>query len=123
MKILVAYDGSAYARKALDEAIDIAQKFNGRLIILHVGWDVSENESRRILLEAEGVAKEKKVKHTLRTEWSEYTPRRIIRVAMDEAVDLIAIGSRGLGAKKGWVLGSVSSRVVEESPVPVPVVK
>jgi nucleotide-binding universal stress UspA family protein len=42
---------------------------------------------------------------------------------MDEAFDLITIGSRGMGGGKGWILGSVSSRVIEEAPCPLLVVK
>ena len=33
--ILVAYDGSEHSRKALDTAVNIAQCFHGRLMVLY----------------------------------------------------------------------------------------
>ncbi len=47
----------------------------------------------------------------------------ILRVAEEEGYDLIAIGSRGLGGAKAWLLGSVSNKVVSESDIPVLVAK
>jgi len=123
MKILVAYDGSANADKALAEAIELAKKFNGTILVLHVAWEKTDNESRNLLRRAEEELKKAKVKYQLKIERSQYPPRRIIRIAMDEACDLITIGSRGLGEGRAWILGSVSSRVIEESPFPVLVVK
>jgi nucleotide-binding universal stress UspA family protein len=123
MKILVAYDGSAIADKAIDEAIDLAEKFKANIIVLYVAWDKSDDERRHLLRHAEDKLKQSNVKYKVRIERSEYPPRRIIRIAMDEACDLIAIGSRGMGGGKAWMLGSVSSRVLEDSHFPVLVVK
>lgn len=123
MKILVAYDGSAHADKALSEAIVLAEKFKGTITVLHVAWEKSDDDSRRLLHHAEEKLKKSNVKYKLRVEQSQYPPRRIVRIAMDEACDLIAIGSRGMGRGKTWVLGSVSSRVIEEAPCLVLVVK
>jgi nucleotide-binding universal stress UspA family protein len=123
MKILVAYDGSVHADNALGEAIDLAQKFKGSITVLYVAWEKSDEDSHVLLLNAEERLKKAGVKHTLRVERSNYTPRIIVRTAMDDAFDLITIGSRGMGEGKGWLLGSVSSRVIEEAPCPVLVVK
>ena len=123
MKILVAYDGSAHADKALSEAIDLAERFKGSITVLHVPWEESDEESHILLMRAEARLKKTQLKYKLRSERSQYPPRRIIRVAMDGGTDLIVIGSRGLGIAKAWVLGSVSSRVIEEAPCPVLVVK
>jgi nucleotide-binding universal stress UspA family protein len=123
MKILVAYDGSAHANNALGEAIDLAEKFKGSITVLYVAWEKSDDDSRNLLRNAEEKLKKSNVKYKLRVERSNYTPRMIVRIAMDEAFDLIAIGSRGMGGGKGWILGSVSSRVMEEAPCPVLLVK
>jgi nucleotide-binding universal stress UspA family protein len=123
MKILVPYDGSDYADKALDDAIELAKKFRGSITVLHVAWEETDNDSRNLLRGTEEKLKEADVRYKLRSERSQYPPRRIVRIAMDEECDLIAIGSRGLGGGKAWMLGSVSTRVLEESPYPVLVVK
>ena len=49
--------------------------------------------------------------------------KAVLRIAEQESSDLIIMGSRGLGLFQGALLGSVSQKVVEESPVPVMVIK
>ena len=123
MKILVAYDGSAHANNALSEAIVLAKEFIGSITLLYVAWKRAYDESSNLLHCAEESLKKSGVKYKLRVERSEYPQRRIVRIAMDEACDLITIGSRGLGGGNTWLLGSVSRRVIEEAPCPVLVVK
>lgn len=47
----------------------------------------------------------------------------IVEVAKEEDVDLIVIGSRGLGGISGWVLGSTSRNVVNSATKPVLITK
>ena len=47
----------------------------------------------------------------------------IVRIAKEEAVDLVVIGARGLSGAERLLLGSVSDRVVHHCPCPVTVVK
>ena len=47
----------------------------------------------------------------------------IVEQAKNDGVDLIVIGSRGVGGITGWILGSTSRRVVESCTVPILVVK
>ena len=44
-------------------------------------------------------------------------------MAEEEQSDLIVMGSRGLGLLKGVLIGSVSQKVIEESKIPVMVIK
>lgn len=47
----------------------------------------------------------------------------IVDLAEQSAFDLIVMGRRGLGGIKGILMGSVSSKVVQQAPCPVTVVK
>jgi len=132
-KILVAYDGSEYSNRALNEAADLAKKFNGSVTLLHVFWEdevkklegteIRDQPTMRLLVDAEKGLKASNVKYEMRSERSNDPPKVILKTAADEGFDCIAMGSRGRGGAKAWILGSVSSRVVAESTCPVIIVK
>jgi nucleotide-binding universal stress UspA family protein len=46
-------------------------------------------------------------------------PAALVRAALEERADLIAMSSRGRGGAGDWPLGSVARQVLEASPVPV----
>ena len=52
-----------------------------------------------------------------------YPPRQIVRLASEAGVDLVVVGSRGLGRVKSRLLGSTSREVVAHAQQPVLVVK
>ena len=56
--ILCALDGSSHAEKALDLAIDLAQKFDARLILFHVLMRNLDSEEIRRFTEVEGLTQE-----------------------------------------------------------------
>ena len=132
-KILVAYDGSEFAKRALNEATDLAKKFNGSVTLLHVFWDpevkkyegteIRDQPTMQLLTDVEKGLKASKIKYEVRSERSDDPPYVILKMARDEGYDCIAMGSRGRGGAKALILGSVSSRVVAESACPVIVVK
>jgi len=140
VKILVAYDGSEFAKKAVSEAADIAKQFSGSLTVLHVFWDpaqvsqeaevvavegidVRDQPSIRLMEDIEPGLKEVGVEYELRSERSNQPPNVILRVAEDEGYDVIAMGCRGLGRARALLLGSVSQKVVSEANIPVLVIK
>jgi nucleotide-binding universal stress UspA family protein len=140
IKVLVAYDGSEYARKAVSEAADIAKKFGGIVTVLHVFWDpaqiaredevaavegidVRDQPSISVLDDVEPVLKKIDVNYELRSVRSNHPPSVILDIAEKEGYDLISMGCRGLGGAKAWLLGSVSQKVVSEANCPVLVIK
>jgi nucleotide-binding universal stress UspA family protein len=137
--ILVAVDGSSHAAQALTEAVDLATLSRGRLTVLTAvpqppGWlsapgaasaylplaEELEQESREILAGAvERVPEDIPVTKILT-----HNP---IRNALHEQVmsghhDLLVMGSRGRGALRAQLLGSVSHYALNHSPIPVLIV-
>jgi nucleotide-binding universal stress UspA family protein len=47
----------------------------------------------------------------------------ILNYSKSNSIDIIAVGSRGLSEVKGWLLGSVSRKLVHYSPCSVLIVK
>ncbi|QXJ34183.1 universal stress protein [Saccharolobus shibatae] len=137
-RILVGYDGSENAERALDFAIELANKFSARLFVVEV-IDLTLFYNSGILppLEATKSLEEKAkkdVKKAIEKAKSkgvdaegitlEGDPAHsILEFAKDNQVDVIIIGSRGLSKVQRIFLGSVSNKIVQESKIPVIVVK
>ena len=149
--ILVPIDGSEPSRHALEHAISIASKFGASLKLLAVvpkvvlpvfpdegfgtaavtaAKDMARYQEKMkelyegVLTEAQAQLKEEhpdvKVETTLREGRPSAT---IVEVAEDNGVDLIVMGSRGVGGITGWILGSTSRRVVDSCTRPILIVK
>jgi nucleotide-binding universal stress UspA family protein len=147
-KILVPIDGSEHSEKALDFALDIAEKYSAKIQLLSVAQPVLltgfpnltqpilpptstamyvneiEAAHKKTLSEALKKAKKSKANLTISKKLVNGRPAdKIIEIAKDEKFDFIVIGSRGLGGIKEFFLGSVSDRVADEAPCPVLIVK
>lgn len=134
--ILAPSDGSDHAKKAVALAAGLAQKYDARLILLNVmrGFgsedipeglrkyaqaehiegtqrDILESIGNQIVHEAESIAQEHEaLQITTQVEVGDPVAT-ILSVAKNQDVDLIVMGSRGLGTLKGLLLGSVSHKV------------
>lgn len=138
-KILVPIDGSEQSEKAEKMAIDIAKMTNAEIKFIHVFFppdrylaffgEAPISVSQEILDELEHSGERLLEKHVtkyknekLKIE-SELLMGNIADLICQEAkagnFDLIIIGSRGLGAIKGYLLGSVSTKVSQHAPCPV----
>jgi nucleotide-binding universal stress UspA family protein len=78
--------------------------------------------SLRILGNAKKYLEENNISYELRTKRSSNVPKTILSISEKEGYGCIALGSRGIGGARAWILGSVSSRVIAESMCPVLVV-
>ena len=142
-KILIATDGSEHAKHALHYAIESAVKWGAELIILTVVPPVSQQvypsefnapytlelkedlrrSHQRVLSEAANLTKNKQPDVKIVTRLEEGRPSSIIvEVAQLEDVDLIVMGSRGMGGLIGFI-GSTSRHVVEACTKPILIVK
>jgi nucleotide-binding universal stress UspA family protein len=133
-RILLAVDGSEHALRAADAACDLAARLGARLVVLTVAKSVGRMSTaardyiqaehlagapsyvltdiaRNVLADAESRARAKGLAG-VKTVVREGNPaRRIVEYAKEHDVDLIVLGSRGLGDLEGLFLGSVSHKV------------
>jgi nucleotide-binding universal stress UspA family protein len=136
--ILVAIDGSPDADQALTHAIDLAESEHARLTlitaVMHVtgtaflvAGEVTATMLNDARTEAEAILRRgrDRVPHdvpvsTVLTEQPIRTA--VIRQIEEGHHDLVVLGSRGRGAVRSSLLGSVSHNILHHSPVPVLIV-
>jgi nucleotide-binding universal stress UspA family protein len=136
MKILVPVDGSDFSLKALETACDLAQaqapssvtlvSVSVILPELEEGAYIAEKmkaKAEAALAKGKEVAMAKGITPSLILASGISPTDEIVKVAKQEKVDLIVIGSRGLAGKGKYFLGSTASQVVTYSPCSVLVVK
>ncbi len=129
--ILVAWDGSEHAKRALGEAVDLARTQSGRLTLLTVAppirvWPgyvppVTEADlisaAEKILAEGEALVPEG-IPSSGRTAAGD-PGLELVKRSAAAGHDLIVMGSRGRGAVRSAFLGSVSHYVLNHTTVPV----
>ena len=150
-KILVAIDGSEPSNHALEQAIEIATQFKAKLIMIAViqrvmipifpdegfggvplsaAKDMAQYQDKmrlvyqNVLDEAQAKIKEEHPDLEVEAILKEGRPSAmIIDYAENDGVDLIVMGSRGIGGYTGWILGSTSRKVVDSCTKPILIVK
>jgi nucleotide-binding universal stress UspA family protein len=130
--ILLAIDGSPMSRLASDTALDLAQAVGATLTVVTVVPDTPpsfQGQQQHPSSEAMGQIDAVLEAASTRGLTAEYqvlvgnTADEITRFARDRSVDLIVLGSRGLGGVRSALLGSVSHAVLNQSQHSVLVVK
>ncbi len=134
--ILVPVDGSESSDRAIDKAVTIAKLYGAEIDFLYVAninqLAINACLSDAILeavMKAGNVILERAIERipegvTARQSAETGSPAVVILdFANEHDVDLIVMGSRGLGVVKGVLLGSVSQHLVEQAHCPVMVVK
>ena len=137
-KIIVAYDGSTYAQKAIDKAVELAKKEETEIICVNVieeycpiglteidctiVREMQTKESNAIT--ANALEEFKKAGVNARVIIETGSPAEmIIEVAKREGADMIIAASHGKHGAKKFAFGSATARLIEHSPVPVLVMK
>lgn len=136
-KILAPVDGSHRAALAAAHAAQLAKHFNSHLTIFyvvqplpsHVGNDIMQSILERLeknAVETLEQTKQELSQYSVEIEtkfvWG-HPADEICREAREGRYDLIVMGSRGLGEIRGFLMGSVSNRVVRHAPCPVLIVR
>lgn len=126
MRILLAYDGSDGARRALEVVLEIACKTDG-VTVVGVAEGVplfgyagtlpspEQEEARDLqLAEAESALVERGITVSVAARSGD-AATAILDVAEKELADLIVMGTRGLGTAERWLIGSVSDKVLHHA--------
>ena len=134
-RILVAVDGSPRSEKTIQIAVDLAQRYEATVTVVHVreyeryeGDDIdlgppipAEKLVQQVLdrfreggVEANG---------EIRRVSSGDTPEKIVEVAKTSQADLIVMGSRGMTEWRSLLLGGVANKVVHHAACPVLLVR
>ena len=134
LNILVATDGSAHSRRALEEAVDLARATNARLTLLTVAPPLSsyvtlagvdparmreelDRWAEGRLREAAAWIPDDVIAHTVQR--SGHAGPEIIAELREGSYDLVVVGSRGRGRAQEGLLGSVNGYVHFHSHVPL----
>lgn len=136
--IMVAFDGSEVAKNALQTAIEVTRAFHAKLFIVHVNVVATnlrvqamnsaplkamlEESGQRILDEAEQLVQETGIDYETFMITAASAPKPLLDFVAEHRIDLIIMGSRGLGVVKQY-FGSVSHSVLNMAKVPVMVIK
>jgi universal stress protein A len=138
-KILMPFDFSDHARHALRWGVSLAKQYGAQMVLLHVIPEVLEEVSAResageqlvidltadIKVHLQELAdQEAREGGIVQVKVVDGEPaEEILRVAHQEAVDLIVIGTHGRSGLPHLVLGSTAEAVVRAAPCPVLTVK
>lgn len=135
-KILIAYDGSAAAKRGFDMAMQMAQLYKSTAVLLSVVqlpepamivettnlMDEAREHYEKEFVNLRASAKAAGVTLETRVVVG-HVADQIIHHATEEKMDLIVMGHRGKSMIQRWLLGSVSKRVVSYAPCSVLVVR
>lgn len=151
--ILVPLDGSEHSFRALQIAIQIAEKFNGKITLIHVysvkarpivtpepttltpSWVpiMAPAEFSTVIdaarkagsnILADGKTRVEAERVQVETSLKEgHSVQEILKAAKEGEFDLIIMGARGVSKIREILLGSVSDGVIRNAPCPVLVTK
>lgn len=126
-RILISVDGSSRSRRVVERAAEMAEKFQAKVVLLHVrqkvldllGEPYYQQVLNKYIHTAEGIVaplkmllEERGIEHEVLI--LEGDPAEAVTVAaVDEKCDLIVMGTRGLSNLQGLALGSVSHKVLQ----------
>lgn len=136
-KILVAADASSAANRAVAMAAYMASKHEAELLILHViremqlpavlkkapelekfnqtREDILREVANTILSEASDIAKKEGATKVQTAIGSGDPASSVIGFSKRRNIDLIVVGTRGLGKMKGLLMGSVSRKIANNA--------
>ena len=135
-KLLVGYDGSEPAKRAVDFALDLARHYGAALHVLAVarppefGTEVEAEavieNSRRHYGHALQPLKARLAAESIESRFEVavgHPAKQLLLYAERHGIDHIVVGHRGHSVFAHWLLGSVARQVIAHAPCAVTVVR
>ena len=138
-RILVAIDGSKMSKKALLSALQLSKERYSKVGAIYVTKSITITEAMTQETQNQIQDTLRKVRNDIVTKALAFAKEegldmdtylvagdpaiQIVKRAEEENYQLIVMGSRGLGAIRGFMLGSVSHKVSQLSHCPVLIIK
>jgi nucleotide-binding universal stress UspA family protein len=137
MKVLVATDGSSHSMKAVERALELAEKQGAQVTLMSVAYfgadyleemppnirEKLEDEARAALKKAKALFDAKGLKAETVLATGLVPANIIINKAQEGKFDRIIMGSTGLNALEKVVMGSTAAKVVAHAPCEVTIVR
>ncbi len=136
MKVLVATDGSEHSMKAVQRALEMAEKQGAQVTLMSVAYYVGdfdemppyvqeklEAEARAALKKSKAVFDQKGINVETALEAGMVPANNIISMAEKGKFDRIIMGSTGLSGLGRVFMGSTAAKVVAHAPCEVTVVR
>ena len=136
MNILVPLDGSKSSEKALLHACDMAKNYQARLTLLYVVeksipinlldrkeyLKILRKFGDKVLINGKKITTDRGIDSKIVMKEGNVT-NEIVKIAKKEQINLIIVGSKGLGKTARFFLGSVSNKLANNSPCSILIVK
>ena len=136
MNILVPLDGSKSSEKALLHACDMAKNYQARLTLLYVVeksipinlldrkeyLKILRKFGDKVLINGKKITTDRGIDSKIIMKEGNVT-NEIVKIAKKEQINLIIVGSKGLGKTARFFLGSVSNKLANNSPCSILIVK
>jgi nucleotide-binding universal stress UspA family protein len=137
MKVLVATDGSEHSMKAVQKALEMAQKEGAQVTLMSVAYfskddfddmppniqDKLEAQAAAALKKAKAVFEAQKIPMDAVLEAGVVPANNLLKRAQEGNYDLLLIGSAGLTGIKRALMGSTAAKVVAQAPCSVMVIR
>lgn len=133
-RVLVPYDFGETSTTAVRYAVGLCRTFSADLVFLYVGDRQKAELDRDIPVDADGAVSSESVRSSLLkvlspADFAALNPQffvrpglpaaEIVKLAEEQAIDLIVMGTHGRGFVGHMVMGSVAEKVVRTAPCPV----
>ncbi len=137
MKVLVATDGSEHSMRAVERALELAERQGAEVTIMSVAYiapdyleemppnisDKLRDEAKKSLTQAKALFDAKNIPAATVLEVGLVPANLIIKQAEEGKFDRIILGATGVSGFKRLLMGSTASKVAAQAPCEVTIVR